>query len=150
MGDRDIHEDIGMDLELEWENSSILERTFWSPPTEFSEIDFQLASCDDDDRLDAFRKLVSLESLDWVRLRDHVKSSVDRAGDLAIEQLVALDPDWIGPVELLGFIQIAHDDHHPIDTGQKVVVEIPSAAGESRLLSVPQITFLADHDSIDE
>ena len=122
-----------------------LERTFWSPPTEFDSVELRTHEVDEDDRMAAFSDLALLKSLDWTRLRKRIRDGSEN-GIVDLAELVQ-QSETIDAVDVMGLIQIAHEDDHEIDTtrSEKVVVRLTD--GREALLEIPTVVFHAKQEA---
>lgn len=133
----------GLDLAYVWD------RPFWSPPIEFAATELVDHRPDDDDRLSAFRTLAALRRLDWDAMRSNVDSMLRRTPRLPLSELLVAHPPQSGAVEILGYVQIAHEDGHEIDGSAVETVRLErSSPDESEgdiadLYDVPRVVFLS-------
>lgn len=125
-----------------------LERSFWSPPTEFDSVDFQAFELDDDDRLAAFSDLALLKSLDWVRLRKQIRDVLGTDREVGLPQVLSRT-DTADAVDVMGLIQIAHEDEHRIDLESRESVMVRLADGREACLEVPTVVYVTKKEAHD-
>lgn len=117
-----------------------LERPLWSPPTEFAAVAMSANKIDDDDRFAAFSDLALMKSLDWNRLRERIAENVIEGGTISLAELVSqsLGND---AVDVMGLIQIAHEDDHRIDASVRHTIRVRMADDSEIELDIPEVTF---------
>ena len=123
-----------------------LERPVWSPPTEFGQVEMQASVVDDDDRLAAFSDLAMMKSLDWNRLRKQVAGATTTE-DITLHELLEQNDSSDHPndghdaVDVMGLIQIAHEDRHPINHRVRHQLRVRLQDDRSVELEVPEVIF---------
>ena len=116
-----------------------LERPLWSPPTEFASVTMKTDKIDDDDRLAAFSDLAMMKSLDWNRLRSRV---ADRTTDGPIRlSALAEETDANDAVDVMGLIQIAHEDEHQVNEAVRDRIRVRLSDDSEVELDVPEVIF---------
>jgi Protein of unknown function (DUF3375) len=138
---------ISVDVDLEIQ--SPMDRVFWSPPVIFDSVDMQQHIADDEIRNRAFRSLANLNRLDWSLMRSRIRRAVDSSGALSLVELLELHPPTAGPIEILGYLQIAHDDGHKIDSANRQDITIADRDGILQKFQIPQVDFVKRHDPIE-
>lgn len=139
---------IAIGVETELQLSSAMERTFWTSPTSFEALELRAESPDDDDRLEAFRSLAAMRRLDWSAMRRRLSSSLRGRESIRLSELLDAHPPEGGVVEVLGYIQIAHDDGHRVDPDQTDSIVVPGdrfdGAGKAwgMRLEIPRVVYL--------
>ncbi|QDT36274.1 DUF3375 domain-containing protein [Stratiformator vulcanicus] len=137
-------ETLGLSLDLTAGIESPFRRSFWVEPPRFESVDLSDFQPDDESRQDVFENFAALKHLDWNRLRDQIKHllSVEDAPSLA--ELLELHPVSSGLVEVIGYLQIAAEDGHRIDTTdrQEIVVSADDPDATDYLVTVPRVTFV--------
>ncbi len=102
---------IATDAEI----ASPMARTFWKPSTAFDEqgpTEHVIDLAEVAKIADAFAKL---QRLDFRKLRTSIREATYQGHSTTLAQLLEQSPIQNGVVELLGYMQIAHDDGHEID-----------------------------------
>jgi hypothetical protein len=119
-------------------------RTFWSEPHRFAAVDMAEHVLDDRRKAEAFRALAEMHRLDWRRMRQQVRLSVARHGVVTLSRILEEFPPDAGPVEVLGYVQIAHDDGHIIseDAVEEIVIVSNREPGLALALQVPRVRFV--------
>lgn len=137
--------EVGMEISTELELLNISQRTFWEGSTEFDRVDLSNDQPDDDDRLLAFRHLAEMQRLDWETMRGNIASLVQSRETLTLPELLKVHPPKSGSLEVLGYLQLAHDEGHEVDESQSEVIYIEDASSSSgpRPYEVPRIVFHA-------
>ena len=140
---------FGMDVFTELELLNVSQRTFWEAPVQFEDVDISTANQDDDDRLAAFRHLAELQRLDWETMRGNVTSLFKSMERFTLQQLVETHPLTGGSIEVLGYIQLAHDGGHEVDEDniEVILIEDPDRAGEPRPYEIPRVVFRAERST---
>ncbi len=88
----------------------------------------------------AFAKL---QRLDFRRMRNKIRDITMEGQHQTLSQLIDRYPIEAGVVELLGYLQIAHDDGHRIDTNQTDTIIVHESRESSRIaVHVPHVTFI--------
>lgn len=144
--------DIGLEIYAEVDLLNVSQRTFWESPVCFEEIEISNEDPDEDDRLMAFRRLAELQRLDWETMQSNVTSLFQSNERFTLPQLLELHPPTGGSIEVLGYIQLAHDCGHEVDENQVEViyVEDPEETGDSRPYEIPRVVFHSERlQSID-
>ncbi len=141
---------VGVEVLTELDLLNTWERPFWTAPTQFDTPQLSDHEPDDNDRLAAFRHLAGLQRLDWETMRENVTSMLREASRIPLPELLVAHPPTAGAVEILGYVQIAHDDGHHIDnrvteTIRLAPLEADGAGpdpGDAELFEVPHVVFL--------
>ncbi|MGB7343640.1 MAG: DUF3375 domain-containing protein [Pirellulaceae bacterium] len=141
--------EVGLQVDTSLGVSSPLARPFWTPAQVFdiavetNEIDWETAKR-------YARKLSGLKRLQWDRMRELVHQVTDLQTNVTLSQLLEHRPPKVGVIELVGWMQIAHEDGHKIDaeaTEQVTVTTDDPLTGESSAVHVriPLVTFSKTH-----
>lgn len=135
---------IGLDIEVELEIQCPMDRPFWEATDPFEEVELLASEPDPKEQAAALAQLANLERLDWQVMRHNIASLTEH-GEATLESVLDRFPIETGAIEILGYLQIAHDDGHQIDRSQ--VIEIPaSRTGPlGRNLTLPNVVFLPPH-----
>jgi Protein of unknown function (DUF3375) len=142
-------ESIQIAVDVDLEIQAPMDRVFWSPPVAFATVDMQEHIADDELRDHAFRSLANLNRLDWSLMRARIRRAVESSGPLSLGQLLEIHPPTAGPIEVLGYLQIAYDDGHKIDSTNPQDIAIPDREGVLQTFQIPQVDFVKRHDSIE-
>jgi hypothetical protein len=94
----------------------------------------------------AFKHLAEMQRLDWETMRANIAAALAVADQISLPDLLAEHRATGGALEVLGYIQIAHDDGHRVDKDELEIVEIQSDAENetSRPFEVPKVVFLSE------
>ncbi len=130
---------VGLAILSELDLLNISERTFWTAPAQFDGPALSDHQPDADDRQAAFRHLAGLQRLDWDAMRQNIANMLREAPRLPLPELLTAHPPQGGAVEILGYVQIAHDGGHHID--DRVTEKIRLSA---ETYEVPSVVFLGD------
>lgn len=135
---------VSVDVETKIVMVSPFARTFWSEPHRFAAVDMTEHVLDDSRKAEAFRALAEMHRLDWRRMRQQVRLSVARHGMVTLSKVVDEFPPEAGTVEVLGYLQIAHDDGHMIsdDAVEDIVIRSNREPGLTLALRVPLVRFV--------
>jgi hypothetical protein len=84
-------------------------------------------------------------------MRQRIRRLVADRGAGTLAELLDAFPPGGGVIEVLGYLQIAHDDGHLVNrrTTQEVVVPATRPGDPDRRLTVPLVTFTARQDGAD-
>lgn len=136
---------LGLEVETTIGVASPLTRPFWTPPQTFhvapetQVIDLATAQRE-------ARKLASLQRLEWERMRETIASATGDRASIGLSELIQLRPLKVGIIELLGWIQIAHEDGHRIDREAEDVIRVTTKDALTGMwitldVRVPVVTF---------
>lgn len=134
---------VGLTVETKVPMASPFARTFWSEPPRLAAVSLTEHETDAERRAEAFRLLAQMQRLDWRRMRRQVQEMIARDGMATLGSLLAKHPSEAGVVEVLGYLQIAHEDGHPISRDAEEEIVLPRGRGEQALaLTVPLVRFV--------
>ncbi|MCA9159007.1 MAG: DUF3375 family protein [Planctomycetales bacterium] len=134
-------QDVGLEIEVELEIQLPIDRPFWSTPEPFVEVEWQLADSDPLEHAAALQQLVSLQRIDWQKMRRNITLALKTNSQMTIQALLDRFPIQTGSVELLGYLQIAHEDGHEIDRSQSIELIANWAGSRARVLRMPRVVF---------
>lgn len=143
--DQAVPKAIGLNVQTTIGVSSPFTRPFWTPDQAFDVapetqvIDLATAQRE-------ARKLASLQRLEWDRMRDAVARATREQPSIGLSDLIKLRPLKVGIIELVGWIQIAHEDGHRIDRDAEEEIfvttkETTTGKIVSHRVRVPVVTF---------
>ncbi|QDV27899.1 hypothetical protein Q31a_62920 [Aureliella helgolandensis] len=123
--------------------ASPLARTFWKPRATFDPQTPEEHVVDLSALRDAASALARLTRLDFRRLRRTIRDATYQGNSVRLATLLESTPVTGGVVELLGYLQIAHDDKHEIDSTLIDTICILETRHRDRSLRVrvPRVTF---------
>jgi predicted metal-dependent hydrolase len=135
---------IALNIDAEIDIQAPLERPFWTAQPDFiqSEIHEHITDLTQAGAIaSAFAKM---HRLDLRKLRETIRERTLDGHEWTLKDLWTASPSSMGIVDLLGYIQIAHDDEHPIDPMEQDVIEweSPNRPGVKMRARVPRITFV--------
>lgn len=133
--------DVGIEIEVELEIQLPIDRPLWSTPDPFIEVDWQLTESDPLKHAVALQQLVSLQRIDWQTMRRNITLALKSNSQTTIEDLLKRFPIQTGTVELLGYLQIAHEDGHEIDRSQSIELIADWEGSMARVLRMPRVVF---------
>ena len=146
-------ETMGLEVLSELDLLNMWERPFWTAPARFDAPELRDHEPDDDERRAAFRHLAGLQRLDWETMRNNIASMLRETPRLPLSDLLQAHPPEGGAVEVLGYVQIAHDDGHQIDNGVTKTIRLSVGPHRSErleherddgeLYEVPHVVFLS-------
>ncbi len=134
---------IGVEIFTELDLYNVFQRTFWQSPVEFDEVKITNDEPDEDDRLVAFRHLAEMQRLDWETMKSNIENLVQTRTRLTLPELLEIHPPTSGSLEVLAYIQLAHDQGHKVDDSQVDVTYIDDEKGR-RPYEIPCVVFLAE------
>lgn len=134
---------IQLSIDAEMDIVSPMSRTFWVQPQDFDEIQLTEQFIDPKHAQSIAAAFAKMQRLDMRRLRSHIREATAEGSELPLSELVTRWPLTGGVVELLGYLQIAHDDSHSIDQNQieKIVIGSSPKRPTPIRVSVPRIVF---------
>jgi len=136
---------IGLDVFTDLELSNVYQRTFWEAPLEFESVWLANDEQSVADQQRAFMQLAAMQRLDWDSMRQNISSAIRNGRRTTLGELIEEFPPSAGSIELLGYIQLAHDDGHEVDEHQTETVSIvvDKTSGEVQSFEIPQVVFSA-------
>ena len=144
--------EIGMDVFTELDLLNVTQRTFWESPIQFAQVEIQTDEPDEEDRRRAFRHLAAMQRLDWERMRGNIARLLRDSSRFTLPELLEAHPPSGGTIEVLGYIQLAHDEGHDVDRDRREIVQIKGSeqADGLRRFEVPRVVFRADRSDLAE
>jgi hypothetical protein len=138
--------DVGIDVLADLELLNVHQRSFWEAPVHFSELELSNVEQSVDERVLAFKHLAEMQRLDWDTMRSNIARMVAGADQATLPELLHEHSPTGGTIEVLGYIQLAHDDGHDVDENETEVVHIadPESVSEALPYQVPRVVFLSE------
>ncbi len=136
------NDSVGLEVEVDLDIHCPFDRPFWIATEPFEEVELSDANHDAADQRAALDQLAALERMDWQSMRGNIRAATQSAnapGGVSLEDLLERFPPSLGAIEVLGYIQIAHDDGHEIDATQATVLPGRIAG---RTMQLPRVMFL--------
>ena len=136
-GDIQISVDTNIDLQ------SPFARTFWTPEPTFESTTPEIQTLDPEDAKRLAAAFAKMRRLDFRKLRKIIRELTVDGHTRMLSEVVEHSPFVVDIVEVLGLIQIAHDDQHWIDSEHHEVLTLPASRENPRAitLKVPRVTF---------
>ncbi len=136
--------DMGLSIDTEAELNAPLSRPFWTPPETFDLCTLIESPTDTDQANRIATAFKQLQRLDFRKLRSIVRESTLEGAQVSLPTLFESYRSESGVIELLGYLQIAHDDQHLIDPTQSDLIELNENAHRSHMMRVrvPRVIFL--------
>ena len=136
---------IGLNVETTIGVASPFARPFWTPPQVF-DVTPETQVIDLETAQREARKLASLQRLEWERMRDAIAKATRKRPSIGLSDLIKRLPLKVGIIELVGWIQIAHEDGHRIDREAKEEIRVTTKDAmtgklTSQSVRVPVVTF---------
>ncbi len=140
---------VHLSVNAEAEIASPLARTFWTPNTTFDVHQPEAHVVDLTQMQAVAGAFARLQRLDFRKLRRTIRDGTFTGSSETLGALLERAPAESGVVELLGYIQIAHDDGHAIDPLRTERLKVAEARRPKYQLEVivPHITFLPKANS---
>lgn len=137
--------DIGIEVLTDLDLLNVHQRTFWEPPVRFEDLELANLEQSEDDRLLAFKHLATMQRLDWENMRSTISQALVKNDQTPLKQLLEDHPVSGGPLEVLGYIQLAHEDGHLVDSHATEIVRVPRGDNPLDIQSfeVPRVVFLS-------
>jgi len=135
---------VSLQIATELDLGNAFQKAFWQPSTRFTATTMHDGEDDADDRLDAFKRLAQLPRIDWSAMRRSVTMALGNRDEISLAEMLQSQPSRGGVLEVLGYIQIAHDDGHLVD--RQHVEQLPLALDPAQpqqtvLFDVPRVVF---------
>jgi hypothetical protein len=120
-------EGVGLSITTDADIASPLARTFWKPSTAFDDGGPKEHVIDLEKVQQIAGAFARLQRLDFRKLRRSIREATYQGDSTTLAKLLTSSPIENGVVELLGYLQIAHDDGHEIDGSihETVCIEEP-------------------------
>ncbi len=134
---------IGIVVSTELDLLNVHQRTFWQAPVEFDDVELTNNEPDEDERLIAFQRLAEMRLLDWDTMRSNIASLVQTEGQITLPKLLEAHPLASGAIEVLGYIQLAHDEGHQVDDAHVEVVYLDNEDA-TQAYEIPCVVFLPE------
>ncbi len=132
---------ISLEVEVEIDIQVPFDRPFWSQAEPFAEVELQLTESDPHEHALALKQLVALERIDWQTMRRNISRATQPGTEVTIAELLERFPIRTGTIDLLGYLQIAHEDGHQIDPSQTIELPTEWKGARGRVLRLPQVVF---------
>lgn len=107
--------DLEFTIDCPPEFQSPMARPFWSPAPEFASPEIIENVVDAEVTQQATTSLQRLQRLDFRTLRRHIREATLDGRECTLQDLLDHFPTRLGMADILGYLQIAHDDGHTID-----------------------------------
>ncbi len=152
-GNQELLQRIGIDIEHLPPLRSPFSRSFWEAPQPIdgTPVDETIDLTDSEN--EAF-KLAQLQSLHWREMRSTLADMTADSSMVTLAQVVQTRPPHAGVIEVVGWLQIAHEDGHDIDdsVAEKIIVDVQQDSGvdgrvatRRRLeITVPMVRYYSD------
>jgi len=136
--------DVGLSLDLDLAIDTPFRRTFWIDPPKFEAVDLTGYQPNADERLSAFQQLALMKRLNWHEMRERINHMLAIEHAPTLKQLLDVHHVESGVVEVIGYIQIATEDGHLVESACPETIVIPSDSSPERLLrvTIPRVTFI--------
>lgn len=143
-GDDKLVKGIELTIETAADIASPIARTFWTAAESFQGAEILLHQVDQSQAAAITSALARLQRLDFRRLRRTIREVTSEGASQTLAALVERFPISGGVVELLGYLQVAHDDGHLIDPTLQQDITVEETRGHDRPMSVrvPHVTFV--------
>ncbi|MBA2116099.1 DUF3375 domain-containing protein [Bremerella alba] len=134
----------GIELDQAIAIESPFRRSFWVEPPQFETVDLTDFDPNSDERNRAFQEFAALKHLDWKRMRHCIRRMLNLEDSPTLGQLIEMHPVTSGVIEVIGYIQIANEDRHLINSTEREIISIPATIAHERSceVTVPRVTFL--------
>ena len=134
---------IELSIESDAEIASPLSRTFWVPAESFNGGDLVAHQFDEAHAARISAAFARMQRLDFRRLRRTIREATSEGTSQTLVEITQRYPIRGGVVELLGYLQVAHDDGHLIDRTihEPITVLEPRGREGPMNVMVPHVTF---------
>jgi hypothetical protein len=110
---------VGFTVDVQLDLQSPIARPFWKPELRFAPIALENHQVDARNKDRVVNLIAKLHRLDFRKLRSHIREATFEGAERSLQQMVQDFPLELGVVEILGYLQIAHEDGHSIDHSEK-------------------------------
>jgi hypothetical protein len=145
MAEAPPRDEVGLRIDACLDIASPWSRTDWCPPVEFELIDLTDHVSDDDAKLLAFKEYAALRPIDWLGIQNRIDRALSENEQMTLGRLVGERHPGADVVDLIGYLETAREQGHPIDrNGWEEVVLAARGVVESRRrlrVTVPLVTF---------
>lgn len=155
---RDIHSaavrqaesqpETGIEVFTELDLFNGMERPFWQTPVQFEAIEIRQDEPDKAERLNIFQRLAEMQRLDWESMRQNITSQIEFKERVSLPDLLHVFPPDNGPLEILGYIQLAYDGGHEVNESEFDLVSIQTATGTQKY-EVPRVVYLSEAERME-
>lgn len=137
-------EHLGCTLYADIEIGSPLARKFWTPNAVFEPDAPEVHVVDLGQAAQIAEAFAKLRRIDFRQLRQSIQRLTYDGVPATLSQVFAKSEPNSGVVELLAYVQIAHDDQHEIDPNRQEKIDVNLVSDQTRKLQVvvPLITYL--------
>jgi hypothetical protein len=137
-------DEVGLAVQVELDVESPFRRTFWTEPPRLETIDLADFEADEEQRRAAFRQLAEMHRLDWRSMRNRIRAMTSRTAGPTLGELLEAHPPQAGVIEVLGYLQIARDDGHLVNSDARERVLVPPSRPDGPWIEVtaPLVTFV--------
>lgn len=143
LGETPDDEKVQLSVDTNLELLSPFARTFWTPEPTFAKTtpEIQILNPEDAKRLAA--AFAKMRRLDFRILRKLIRELTVDGHTRTLTEIVQHSPVDVDIVDVLGLIQIAHDDQHWINSQSHEILVLPATRENQReiTLRVPRVTF---------
>jgi hypothetical protein len=142
---------VGLSVDVEVDIESPFRRSFWQEPARLESIDLTDFTADEPDRMEAFRELAAMKRLEWKTMRNRIRDLLESDEAPTLAELLERHPPESGVIEVLGYLQIARDDGHLVNSAARQNIVIPwgdagihgDRAEDARIqIALPLVTFV--------
>jgi Protein of unknown function (DUF3375) len=136
---------IGCNVYADTEITSPLARRFWTPNAVFETESPEVHVVDLAQAQQIAAAFSTLKRLDFRQMRQGIQQLTSNGNPVSLAHVVADSKQSPNVVELLAYVQIAHDDQHQIDVTKSETIQIAPTDkldSKSYQVVVPLITFL--------
>lgn len=144
-------ESVGLSVDVEPEIDTPFRRTFWQEPARLEAVDLTEFQADEPNRMDAFRELAQLKRLEWKQMRNRIRDLLTVQDAPTLADLLDRYPPESGVIEVLGYLQIARDDGHLVNSiaRQTLLISSGEADDDDAMIQVtlPLVTFVRNGKS---
>lgn len=135
---------VRLEVDAEIDISSPFTRTDWHAPAQFEQIDLRPNVPDADDGFELFRKLAQLHPIDWIAMRRRIHEALLQHERLTLRRLLAEFHPTAAVIDVVGYLETAHEQGHLINRDASEQIVIPPRDGDKRTLvvTVPLVTFV--------
>ena len=122
---------------------SPMERSFWSMQSPFVPVEFREVPADAGLRTEMLDRLSTLRRIPWNDMRSSLQDIGCRyPSGFGWTEIVETCGEELGVIEVLAFLQIAHDDGHRVCNRRRVTLELHGRNGPRRVVTAPDVRFL--------
>ena len=117
---------------------------FWTASQKLEMGELTEAVHSEEERNEAFRKLLEMEKIDRIKIRDNITKYTANNTTVSLKTILAQETITAGVLEVIVYLQIAEEDGHHIcpNDEEKIKIALRGSPPQSVTLTMPKILFV--------